>query len=96
MKKALKILSVTLAILLFVIVGLGVLAWAYEDEVKSYVLNELNKSLNTSVNVEKVDFTLIEKFPYASLKFTNISADEVTDLPEKNLLIDVQKFSASC
>ncbi|HCQ30163.1 MAG TPA: hypothetical protein DIU39_07750 [Flavobacteriales bacterium] len=71
---------------------MGVLAWAYEDEVKSYVLNELNKSLNTSVNVEKVDFTLIEKFPYASLKFTNISADEVTDLPEKNLLIDVQKL----
>ncbi len=92
MKKTLKILAVIASIISLVIVVLITLAYIYEDEVKEYVLNELNKSLNTAVNVEQVDFTLIDQFPYASLRFTNISADEVSDLPEKNTLFEVEKL----
>ncbi len=92
MKKTLKIVAVIASIISLVIVVLITLAYIYEDEVKEYVLNELNKSLNTAVNVEQVDFTLIDQFPYASLRFTNISADEVSDLPEKNTLFEVEKL----
>lgn len=57
------------------------LAVAYEEDVKEQLLGEINKQLRCRMDVDAIEFTLIERFPRASLKFTDIVAFEA--LPEK-------------
>ena len=51
-----------------------VIAFAYENEVKSYMIDQLNENLKTKVVVDSKDIklSLLKSFPYASLDFRNI------------------------
>ena len=65
--------------LLLLIIGGGFLVgYLYQDEVKEYVIGELNKQLNTEIIVDgkDIDFTVIKNFPYASVDFKNVKALE--------------------
>ena len=64
-----------IGILIALIVSSAVaLAFLYEKEVKSYVISQLNQQLNTNIEVEEIKFSLLKKFPYASVEFQNVFA----------------------
>ncbi len=78
----LRRLVLVVSILLLLLSGTGFLvAYFYQDEVKEYVIGELNKQLNTEIIVDgkDIDFTVVENFPYASVDFKNVKALEVID-----------------
>ncbi|MBI4931662.1 MAG: hypothetical protein HY841_12910 [Bacteroidetes bacterium] len=74
--KTLKRIFITLLVLFFLIVGtLLVITFAYENEVKDYMIQQLNKNLKTKVMVDPKDIklSLLKNFPYASLDFKNVT-----------------------
>ncbi|MCC6837121.1 MAG: hypothetical protein IT234_01170, partial [Bacteroidia bacterium] len=82
-KKESRFFRFILKFILFIVIavisllGAGVvIGYYYQDEVKEYVIGELNKQLNTQVIVDgkDIDFTVIKSFPYASINFKNIKA----------------------
>lgn len=46
----------------------------YQDRITETLLGELNKNIRTEIKTEKIRFSLVRKFPFASLEFTNILA----------------------
>ncbi len=55
------------------------LAWCgaffYEDEVKNLIISNINKNLDTPVQVKDIQFSFIRKFPSATLEFTDVSIE---------------------
>jgi hypothetical protein len=70
---ALIIISVVTAILT---------AKQIEGKIKELFVAEINKRLNTEVNVQHIEFTFLENFPYATLKFEDVSAKDALGKPE--------------
>ncbi len=72
-----NIKSVIIGLLLGIIILLALaiaVSYFYEDEVSQYLIEELNESLLTEVEVEDINFSLIKKFPKASLELKNVLA----------------------
>ena len=68
----LKKIVLSILILFLLIAGtLLVIAFAYENEVKEYMIAQLNNNLKTKVVVDSknINFSLFKNFPYASLDF---------------------------
>lgn len=93
MKLAKKIL-LGLAILILLIISSGVIiAVFYGDTVKEYVLKEINKHLNAEINVSEVNFSVLQKFPYASLEFVDLTAlDAIPEKKNKDTLFKAERF----
>jgi len=88
-----KRIFLVLGILLVLLISTGVIiASIYEKEVKQYMLEEINKRLNTKIDVKEINFSVLKKFPYASLEFENISAEEVTKNEKKGTLFSAQSI----
>ena len=82
--------------LLLLITGTGfVIGYFYQDEVKEYVIGELNKQLNTEIIVDgkDIDFTVLKNFPYASIDFKNIKALEAIQSKKKDTLFSAGTIS---
>lgn len=79
---------------LFFIAAAG-LGYYYQDEVKGYVISELNKQLNTEIIVDgkDIDFTIIKSFPFASVDFKNVKALDATKTTKKGTLFTANKIS---
>lgn len=89
-------LIVTLLVLFFTLLGTAViLGYYYQDEVKGYVISELNKQLNTDIIVDgsNIDFTLIKKFPYASVEFRDVKALDAIKEGKKDTLFKAREIS---
>jgi uncharacterized protein involved in outer membrane biogenesis len=92
----LKRLFITLIILIIVIVGGGALiGYFYQDEVKQYVISQLNKRLTTDVIVDgkNIDFTVIKNFPMASVDFKNVTALDAGLMKKKDTLFKAGEIS---
>lgn len=71
--KALKILFYSFLILAGLLATSAfIIAKFYGEDIKSYVVSELNKNLKTKVDVSAVDFTILESFPLASVRFQDV------------------------
>jgi hypothetical protein len=89
-------LVITLFVLLVLLTGTGVIiAYYYQDEVKEYVVGELNKQLNTQVIVDgkDINFTVIESFPYGSVNFRNVKALDAGESKRKDTLFKAGEIS---
>lgn len=62
------------------------LAKKYEPEVKNAIIYELNQHLKAPVDVEDINFSLLQKFPYASLRFSHVLIPEVVQNEPDTLL----------
>ncbi|MCF8296054.1 MAG: DUF3971 domain-containing protein [Saprospiraceae bacterium] len=72
-KKLLKRVIISLSIILFVFIGVGLaISYLYEDKVKEIIKAEINKQIDTEIEVEEIEFSVIKKFPFASLRFKNV------------------------
>jgi hypothetical protein len=79
--KVLKYLVLSLLALIFIIISSGiVIAYFFQDEVAQYAIKELNKHLATEIKTEKVKFSVLKRFPNASLEFQNIVAKSTSGL----------------
>ncbi|MCD6367142.1 MAG: hypothetical protein J7L46_06355, partial [Bacteroidales bacterium] len=73
MKKIFKWLLILFVIIAVLIVGTGaVITYFYKDEVVGLVIDEINKSLQTQVDVKEISFTVFKHFPDASLVFDEV------------------------
>lgn len=61
-----------LSIILLVIITGVVVAYFYEDEVENLVVSKLNQNLLTEISVDDINFSVLRKFPNASLEFKNV------------------------
>lgn len=77
MKVVVKVLLGLLSIILVLIISLLILSWYFEDRIADYAINELNKQIRTQARAEKIDFTILRKFPDASIRFKNTYVNSV-------------------
>lgn len=87
MKKLRKILLLLAALILLILSAGIILSIVYENEVKAYVVSELNNYLKTEVSVGEIEFSVLAKFPSASLKFNNILLVDAIDRPSTDTLL---------
>ncbi len=70
-----KSIFIGLSLALVILIAIATsLAYFYEDQVSQYLIEELNEYLLAEVEVEDVNFSLLQKFPKASLEFKNVLA----------------------
>ena len=89
----LSILIVSLFI--FFLTLASFIGYRYQDEVKGYIISELNKQLETKIIIDgkDIDFAIIKNFPYASVDFKNVKALDATNNKHKDTLFSAKKIS---
>lgn len=78
------------------LLGLAVLlSWIYEEDVKKYVITELNKQLNTPIIIDtkNIDFSILQNFPYASVDFKYLKAMDAVPSQHKDTLFKADRIS---
>lgn len=84
-KKTIKKITLwILALFSFLLISAVVVAYIFEDKIADVVLKQLYKSIQTEVKHKDVSFSLIRKFPMASLKIDDL---EVQGFSEKRNLL---------
>ena len=86
-----KIIIILFSVVLFFVLLIAVLAFAFQDKIADVVLNQLYKQTKVEIKHEKVSFSLMRKFPMASLQVSDI---EAKDLQGKNTLLKAEKITA--
>ena len=71
-----RLIVIFTLIIVLVIGGLVITYYYFGDETKKLVINELNNHLNIEISVADIQFSVLENFPYASVKFTDIKTKE--------------------
>ena len=83
--------------ILFVIFASGafIIGKYYQNEVKGFIVTELNKQLNTKILIDgkDIDFTVFKNFPYASVDFKNVKALDAVESINKDTLFKAGKIS---
>lgn len=75
--RVLKVIGVVLgAIIILVAVALTLLATVYEDEVEALLIEQINQSVKSEVEVGNANFSLLRKFPFASLELQDVTVYE--------------------
>ncbi len=68
-----------ISVLLLITSGL-IVVYFYGDDVKKYLVKEINNHLNTVVDVKQIKLSLVDEFPLAAIEFIDVSAkDAFTD-----------------
>lgn len=87
MKRFVKISAWTLGVFVFLI-GMAVgIAYLYEDEIKAYAVDQLNTYLESEVFIDDIDFSLLQRFPSASVEFTEVVVNGTHILQETDTLL---------
>lgn len=69
-------------------IGIGIVHF-YQDKIEQLVLQNINEKLLTPIEVEDIEFSLIKKFPYASLELKNLIT---LDTFQKDTLLKAEKI----
>ncbi|MCX6310623.1 MAG: hypothetical protein NT084_03210 [Bacteroidetes bacterium] len=82
-------------IFIFLILVLIGITYLYQDEVKGYVISEVNKRVNTKIIIDPkdIDLTIIKTFPDVSVIFKNIAALDATTLSKRDTLLKAGSIS---
>lgn len=89
MKRIFKILIILFSILAILLFSALFLSLIFEDRIANYAISELNKQIKTPIKVEKTDFTLIRKFPNATIRLRNVYVHSVKEDYEENQFIGI-------
>lgn len=82
--------------LFFLLFGSGiVIGYFYQDEVKGFIIQEMNKQLITPivVNPEDIHFSVIKNFPHAAIEFNKVSAANALTKNTKDTLFHIGALS---
>lgn len=72
----------------------SILAYIYKDKIIQATVNELNKNIQTKIEVDKIDISIIKNFPQLSLSFSNVIIHE-SNPKSKNHLANLQRVYLS-
>lgn len=90
MKKLIKYTKRSLLILVIAIVVLAgsavTLAYVYQDKIIQHFVSEANNYLQAKVQVKKISFSVIEKFPQVAIRFDDIVINESYKKSDKYFL----------
>ncbi len=91
--KKLKVISIVLGAILVLLIIVGIIfSTIYEDRVKAFIIQKINNSVDTQIDVKEVNFSVFKKFPYASLEFSQVKAKEITKEEKKENLFTAQSI----
>jgi len=94
-KKLIRIfLYVTITIVIVFLSLIGLLFY-YQNDVKTAILNELNKHLKSEVIIdpENINITIIKTFPDCSVEFKNVLMLEALKLKKRDTLLFAEQFN---
>jgi uncharacterized protein involved in outer membrane biogenesis len=94
-KRVIRFFTWTFGIFIFLLLVLVGLTYIYQDEVKGYVIAEVNKRVNTTILVDgkDIDLTIIKTFPDVSVIFRNIAALDATGAAKPDTLMKAESIS---
>jgi hypothetical protein len=87
-----KVLLLLFILLLLIAGGIAIAAFFYGDEIKTLVVENLNKNLKTEVKVSNVEFSVFQDFPKASVVFSDVLIFAVN--AKNDTLLAAEKLSA--
>src|SRR4051812_1438110 len=90
LKRSLKLIGIF--VLSFFCIGI-LIGLFYSAEVKKMMIDQLNKNLETEIDVKDFSFSILRHFPYASFDMKHITAKEVIDNSEKDTLLYADHLS---
>jgi len=96
-KRTYKIVTVSLLILSILIISGAIVGKIYNDEIRTYVISEINSQIEVKVNVSSAEFSVFRKFPYVSIVLNNAVALSSKDF-EKSQFTEISPdtlFTAS-
>lgn len=71
--KYLKKFFIILIIIIFtIIIGILAFTWIYQDEIINYAKNHIQDYFETDIQIEKLDFSVLKKFPDATIILNNV------------------------
>ncbi|GAB4251981.1 MAG: hypothetical protein Kow0079_06370 [Vicingaceae bacterium] len=75
--KTLKKIALVLLII-FSVIGIAgfIISQTYEDEVKKYLIEQINQQVKTKIEVKNISFSVFKKFPNASIIFEEVTVEE--------------------
>jgi hypothetical protein len=71
-RKTKILLLSSLLFLLIVLLAGSLIAWYYQAEVKELMVREVNRHVRTEIGVSDISFSVLRKFPQASVEFRNV------------------------
>jgi len=75
-------LFITIIILLIVLISVTI-GFFYGDKVAAFVIDELNKNIETKLEVKEVKFSALRKFPNASIELIEVSITSSSNFNKK-------------
>jgi hypothetical protein len=64
-----------------------VIGYIYAEEAKQFVLAEINQQILAEVQVKEMDFSLLKKFPFATIEFKSIIVKEALEKADRDTLL---------
>jgi uncharacterized protein involved in outer membrane biogenesis len=94
-KRLMRIFFWTSGIFVFLLIVLAILTYVYQDEVKKYVMAEINSRSYSKIIVEPkdIDLTIIRTFPNVTVEIKNIAALDATTSTKRDTLLKAGKLS---
>lgn len=94
-RRLLRIFFWTGGIFTFLILILLLLTYIYQDEVKKYVVDEINSRVNSELIIkpENVDITIVKTFPDVTVIIKDLAALDATKETKRDTLLKAEKFS---
>ena len=80
MKKLLKIFAYIIATLLILLIILAVTASFSQKKIVDIALNKMNESIIVPIEIEDLSFTLIKRFPYATVELSGVKIGEADSI----------------
>ncbi|MFH0867591.1 MAG: AsmA-like C-terminal region-containing protein [Bacteroidota bacterium] len=91
--KIVKRILLAIAALFFVLIGtVLVIIYFYEDSIKKFIVEKINKQLNTEIQVKEIELSLFRKFPNVSLVFTDVTAKDAIKSENKGNLLTAKNI----
>jgi hypothetical protein len=77
-----------------ILLSASLLSSLYQDEIKKRLVDELNKQINTEISIEAIDFSVLKKFPNASIELSNVLVKDAWENKEQNkdTMLFAEKF----
>lgn len=84
LSKVLLFFSIGVVLIIAVAIALG---FAYEDKIKQYSIEQINKNIDAKIKVDFIDLSFLSHFPNASLGFKNVKILPKDDDAKEVLII---------
>ncbi len=86
-RRKVKKISIILSTGIFSLIIIAIIfAFFLEKPITEFVLKEINKTLKSEISVEKINFSFLKRFPYATIELKNLTVkDAILNLKKDTL-----------